>query len=286
MPPDRPAAVAGRWYPGRAPDLAAAVDALVAAADARADGHDAMPGAPRALVVPHAGLVYSGAVAATAFAAARRIRYRAVVLVGPSHFVPFHGVSLWSRGVWHTPLGPVTVDEGLAAAMAAGSPCVLDLPSAHTREHSLEMQLPFLARLMPGVAIAPMVLGDQGRQTVGDLADVIVRAVSAVERAGGPGGAPILLVASSDLSHYEDARTALSMDRVVIDRVEAFDDEGLMAALEREPRHACGGGAIVAVLAASKRLGAAATRVTAYADSGDVIGDKASVVGYMAAAAW
>jgi AmmeMemoRadiSam system protein B len=96
----------------------------------------------------------------------------------------------------------------------------------------------------------------------------------------------VLLVASSDLSHYEDARTAATLDRVVTRHVETLDPEGLMTSLEREPRHACGGGPMVAVLHAARRLGATKARVLQYADSGDVSGDKSSVVGYMAAAVW
>jgi AmmeMemoRadiSam system protein B len=141
------------------------------------------------------------------------------------------------------------------------------------------MQMPFIAHVLPDVPIVPMVMGHQTRETAFALGAAVAQAVAA--------HAPdALLVASSDLSHYEDAETAAALDRQVIEHVERFDPEGLMQALEREPRHACGGGPMVAVLDAARRLGATHARLLQYADSGDVSGDKSSVVGYMAAAIW
>jgi AmmeMemoRadiSam system protein B len=141
------------------------------------------------------------------------------------------------------------------------------------------MQMPFVAHLMQGVPIVPLVMGHQTRQTALALGDALAQAIA-------PRRDDVLLVASSDLSHYEDAGTAARLDAVVTSRVEALDPDGLMAALEREPRHACGGGPIVAVLHAARHLGATRARVLRYADSGDVSGDKSRVVGYMAAAIW
>ena len=153
------------------------------------------------------------------------------------------------------------------------------MPQAHGREHSLEMQLPFIAHLMPDAAIVPLVMGQQTRATAFAVGAALARAIAS--RAG-----EVLLVASSDLSHYEDARTAAALDGEVLRHVEALDPGGLMDALEREPRHACGGGPMVAVMEAARQLGARHARVLRYADSGDVSGDKSSVVGYMAAEIW
>ena len=221
--------------------------------------------------------------AAHAYSLVHRCSYSAVVLVGPSHFVGFQGVSIWPRGAWDTPLGAVQVAGGLADALAAESGEILEHPSAHGREHSLEMQLPFVARLLPGVPIVPLVMGHQRRETAVGLGGALARAVSAY-RSRTPG--EVLLVASSDLSHYEDAATASRLDASVIRYVEALDADGLMDELEREPRHACGGGPMVSVMLAAARLGGTRARVLRYADSGDVSGDKSSVVGYMAAAIW
>ena len=267
----RPAAVAGTWYPASADRLARDVDGYVARADA-----DDVP-APLAIVAPHAGLTYSGPVAAFAYRAVSARPYSAALLVGPSHFVRFNGVSIWPRGAWQTPFGPVQVDEKLAQAIRAVSPEVVENREAHGREHSLEMQLPFIAYLLPGVPIVPMVMGHQSRETAFGLGDAMARAVI---------GNTVLLVASSDLSHYQDARTAAKMDSVVLQHVEQLDADGLMQALEEEPHHACGGGPMVAVMHAARQSGATNARVLKYGDSGDVSGDKSAVVGYMAAAIW
>jgi MEMO1 family protein len=270
----RRASVAGTWYPRDPARLVAHLDGYL---DRAHVGDPA--GRLRAIVVPHAGLMYSGSVAAFAYNAARRHHPSALVLVGPSHFIPFQGVSIWPDGEWETPLGPVRVDRELASALAAASSEIVDLPAAHGREHCLEMQMPFIAHVLPDVPIVPMVMGRQTRDTSFALGAAIAEAVAA--------HAPdTLIVASSDLSHYENAITAEALDRRVIEHVERLDADGLIRALEAEPRHACGGGPMVAVLDAARRLGASHARLLQYADSGDVSGDKSSVVGYMAAAIW
>jgi len=270
----RRASVAGSWYPDNPVRLTQQVARHVDRADVGEVG-----GRVRAVIAPHAGLMYSGPVAAFSYKAAARSGCTSAVLVGPSHFVPFRGVSLWPDGSWETPLGAIQVDESLASAIRAASDEVVELPAAHGREHSLELQLPFIAHLLPGVRIVPLVMGHQTRRTSFALGEALARAIT-------DAGQPVLLVASSDLSHYEDADTAHRLDGVVTAAVESLDPEALMSALEAEPRHACGGGPMVAVLAAARRLGATSARVLEYADSGDVSGDKSSVVGYMAAAIW
>ena len=264
--------MAGSWYPSAPDRLAREIDRYVAEAEV------APTPAPRAIVVPHAGLVYSGPVAAHAFRLVVGGGYVAVVLVGPSHFVPFTGVSIWPRGAWQTPFGDVPVAETLADAIVRAASDVHEHPVAHRREHSLEMELPFVARLLPSVPIVPLVMGRQDRATAFGLGDALATVVA---DAGN-----VLLVASSDLSHYHDAITAHEMDQVVEHYVERLDADGLMRALERQPDHACGGGPIVSVVHAAGRLGSTHARVLRYADSGDVNGDKSSVVGYLAAAIW
>jgi AmmeMemoRadiSam system protein B len=283
----RPAAVAGSWYPSTPDRLAQQIDEYMAEADIE----PAPP--PRAIIAPHAGLMYSGPVAAFAYKTVTAARYAAVILVGPSHFVGFRGVSIWPRGAWETPFGAVPVADDLAADIAAASRDVLEHPVAHRREHSLELQMPFVAHLLPGVPIVPLVMGYQTRATAFALGDALAAVITEAESRsrGGPSGPPgtdgrVLLVASSDLSHYHDARTAADMDATVLRRVEQLDADGLMDMLEEEPHHACGGGPMVSVMRAARRLGATRARILRYADSGDVSGDKSSVVGYMAAAMW
>jgi MEMO1 family protein len=270
----RRTSVAGTWYPDKPARLIAHLDGYLERARV-----DDPAGRLRAIVAPHAGLMYSGPVAAFAYNVARRHQHSAIVLVGPSHFISFQGVSIWPDGEWETPLGPVQVNRELAKAVADASSQIVDLPGAHGREHCLEMQMPFIAHVLPGVPIVPMVMGHQTRETAFALGAAIAQAIEA--------HAPdALLVASSDLSHYEDATTAMALDRRVIEHVEHLDADGLMRALDAEPRHACGGGPMVAVMDAARRLGASHARLLQYADSGDVSGDKSSVVGYMAAAIW
>jgi AmmeMemoRadiSam system protein B len=265
----RRAAVAGRWYPGTAPALAAAVDAHLAKADR--DVHGDLV----ALVAPHAGLVYSGPVAAHAYRLLRDRVFDVAVLVGPSHFVGFDGVSTVSSGGFETPLGVAPIDEACAQALLEATPIIREQPAPHVGEHSLEMQLPFLQRLAPGVPIVPLVMGYQTAQTARALGDALGSALK---------GRRALLVASTDLSHYHDAESAAALDGVVIDCVSRFDADRLQHALDVRPEHACGGGPTVAVMRAAQHLGARDAIVLAYADSGDVSGDKSAVVGYLAAA--
>ena len=265
----RPAAVAGSWYPGSAQGLSDAVDRYLAGA--RGD----IAGDLVALVAPHAGLRYSGPVAAHAYRLLRDRRFDVAVLVGPSHFVGFDGVAIVRAGGFETPLGVASIDEQVAEAIAAAGTIVRDHDAAHRREHSLEMQLPFVQRLAPQARIVPLVMGHQTADTAFALGDALARALE---------GRRVLLVASTDLSHYHDAATAARLDAVVVDCVHRFDPDGLQHALDRRPEHACGGGPTVAVMRAAKALGARDAVVLDRADSGDVSGDKSAVVGYMAAA--
>lgn len=266
----RPAAVAGSWYPRTASGIADAVDACLDAVQSR-------PPAGRlvALIAPHAGLVYSGPVAAHAYALLQQHAFDVIVLVGPSHFVGFEGVALFPDGAFDTPLGPASVDAECADAIRRATSVVQVKPAPHGREHSLEMQLPFIRRLAPSSAIVPLLVGYQTAQTAKALGDGLAAALA---------GRNALLVASSDLSHYHDAVEAGRLDATVIACVARFDPDALQEALGRLPDHACGGGPMVAVMRAARALGATGARVLRYADSGDVSGDKSSVVGYLAAA--
>lgn len=267
--PVRRAAVAGSWYPGTQAALAAAVDAHLApiTRDLRGD--------LVALVAPHAGVMYSGPVAAHAYRLLRGRRFDVAVLVGPSHFVGFDGVAIYRGGGFETPFGVAAIDDACAARLREASSIAHDDMAVHAREHSLEMQLPFLQHLAPGVPIVPVLMGYQTADTARALGNALAAALS---------GRHGLIVASTDLSHYHDAVTAARLDAIVIDHVARFDVDGLQRALDRQPEHACGGGPLVAVMRAAKTLGARDAVVLNYADSGDVSGDKSAVVGYLAAA--
>jgi AmmeMemoRadiSam system protein B len=270
----RPTAVAGTWYPRTAGALAEEVDAHLSTAT------DGPPGQIQAIVSPHAGIMFSGPVAAYAYKAVRSSDFEVAVLVGPSHYVAFEGAALWPEGTFESPFGPAVIDEAGARALSA-SPLVKAMPSAHGREHSLEMQLPFLQRVLPGVAIVPLLIGFQRRATIEALAAAIAAAFA---------GRRALLVASTDLSHYFDAKTAATLDARVERCVAAFDPEGLLDIFEEYPEAergryvACGGGAAIAVMMASRALGARHGRVLKYGHSGEISGDYDGVVGYLAAA--
>jgi len=272
----RPAAVAGSWYPAGAGALGRDIDEYV---DAAAAGPR---GAIAAIVVPHAGLMFSGPVGAYAFKAVADQQYDVAVLVGPSHFEAFEGVSVYPDGAFACPFGAIPVDADTARAIAdAGEGLVKPLTSAHAREHSLEMQLPFLGRLLAGLPIVPLLIGRQSRQTIERLSHALD---------AGVGGRRALLVASTDLSHYYDAETASHLDRDVCDAISAFSPERLLDRFEaygesdRGRSVGCGMGAAIAVLMAARALGARDARVLHYAHSGEVSGDNACVVGYVAAA--
>jgi AmmeMemoRadiSam system protein B len=268
----RKSPIAGSWYPGSEAALVQAVDRHLASAERTGKAVD---GDLVALISPHAGMMYSGAVAAHAYRLLRGRRFDVAVLVGPSHFVAFDGVAVVRAGGFETPLGVAPIEGACASELIGATALVREYDAAHKREHSLEMQLPFLQRIAPEAAIVPLVMGRQTAQTAELLGD----ALAAVLR-----GRRALLIASTDLSHYNDSETAGQLDRVVIDNVSRFDADGLQAALDREPAHACGGGPMVAVMRAASQLGARDAVVLHYADSGDVSGDKSAVVGYMAAA--
>ena len=268
----RPAAVAGTWYPGRKEALIREVDAYLTAAT------EPPPLDVTALLAPHAGIMFSGPVAAHAYKAAAG-PYEVVALVGPSHFAAFEGVAVHPGGAFETPLGLSRIDEAGVAAITA-FPMIESNGRVHGREHSLEMQLPFLARLLPEVPIVPMLMGFQRRGTIAALADAL---------AGAFAGRRALLVASTDLSHYFDATTAAALDRRVAGAVAAFDPQALSLIFEEHPEAergryvACGGGPAIAVMRAARLLGATDCEVLKYAHSGEISGDYHSVVGYLAA---
>jgi len=266
----RRAAFAGSWYPRSEAAILAEVDGYLAAASP-----GEAPGRLLGLVSPHAGLHYSGPVAAYGYSLLRHHAPATVVLVGPAHRAAFEGVAVHASGSWVTPLGEVAIDDQLARALLDAHPALFDDPRPHREEHSLEMQMPFLQRVMPGLRIVPLLMGTQSRDEVDALAAALARTL--------PGRAAVL-VASSDLSHYQPAALASRLDAEVVSDVRGLDPEALMRRLEARDNVACGGGPLVAVMKAARALGADRASVLRYADSGDVGGDKSHVVGYLSAA--
>ena len=254
----RPAVVAGKFYPGAPAVLQADVRAYVGNATARRlEGI----GPPKALIVPHAGYVYSGAVAGSAYArlAAGRDTIRRVVLLGPTHRVPVRGLALPAARAFATPLGDIDVDrEAVAAALAL--PCVCESDAAHAFEHSLEVQLPFLQEVLGKFAIVPFAVGDATPHEVADVIRLLW------------GGAETLIVVSSDLSHYHGYAEARAIDRATADDVLA-----LLPTLDHE--QACGATPINGLLLCARERGMR-PELLDLRNSGDTAGDKSRVVGY------
>jgi MEMO1 family protein len=271
-PTVRPSPIAGSWYPGTGEGVCAEVDRHLAAVPDRAT-----PGALVALIAPHAGLRYSGPVAAHAYALVAERPVPTVVLVGPSHRMSFRGAAVFAAGAFETPLGAAAIDADLADALIAADPETVRADvRPHRDEHSLEMQLPFVQRLLPEARILPVLMGDQSRADVEALAAALARALA---------GTPALLVASSDLSHYLPAPQANAADSHVVADVADFAPDRLMTRLEHGSNVACGGGPMVAVMKAARALGASRATVLRYGDSGDAGDhDRSRVVGYLAAA--
>ena len=258
---DREPAVAGRFYEGERRALAREVGAFLAAPveKVRALG----------VVVPHAGYVYSGAIAGAVYA---RVELpRRVIVLGPNHTGLGRPAALWpADGGWGTPLGIVPVSAELTDALAAGPLVELDR-AAHLREHSLEVQVPFLQAARADVELAALCLGHLPVCECRELG----RAVAAAARAHGA-----LVVASSDMSHYIPAAEARVKDRLAIDRILALDPEGLHRTVRREGISMCGVIPATVMLFAARELGATKAELVRYGSSGDVTGDDREVVGY------
>ena len=264
---------AGTWYPGRKDSLLAELNRMLAA-----PGKADMPGTMVALISPHAGYVYSGPVAAYGYKQLSGRSYETVVLVGPSHQAYFQGCAVYDQGAWRTPLGDVEVDSSLAAEIIRQDPPDIHAnPQAHKEEHSLEIQLPFLQRQLTGFKIVPIMMFEQDYEACKRLGEAIARAVK---------GKRVLLVASSDLSHYHPDKQAKVLDNQVVSAVEALDAKRLEDSLKSGSCEACGGGPIGAVMIAAKALGGDKVKILRYATSGDITGDRTKVVGYLSAGIW
>ena len=264
----RPPAVAGQFYPGGARAIDAALDELIPSV--------LNPRPAIALVCPHAGWVYSGATAGKAYACVR-VPDR-VVLFGPNH----HGIgsryALYKAGLWRMPNGDVPIAEALATELLDGCALLSEDPRAHAAEHSLEVQVPMLRRVNPHVQIVPILIGaawpeSGGRRELRELGEAIATVVK-------QHGKPVLLVASTDLNHYEDQQTSHRKDKLALEAVRALDPDGLMDCVTEHDISMCGVAPVYVVLVASKRLGARRAEVIDYRTSGDVSGDLTAVVGY------
>jgi len=261
--------IAGSWYPGEPSVLTSDITGYFNnVPDVEFEGDIV------GLVAPHAGYMYSGQVAAYAYKLVCGRKYDAVILIGPSHRVAFSGVSIYSKGGYETPLGVVPVEEHLAADIKKGDKIIVEFPDAHAQEHSLEIHLPFLQIALGQFSFVPLVMGDQSPAVCGKLAEAIYQAVK---------DRNVLIVGSTDLSHFHNDKKARDLDGIVLDHIKNFDPEGLLNNLYLDKTEACGGGPMAVTMLVSKKMGAHHSQLLKYANSGDVTGDKKSVVGYTSA---
>jgi len=248
-------AVAGLFYPDDPRELRAMVTGFLGAVPAAGI-------APKAIIAPHAGYIYSGPVAASAYARLKPARghITRVVLLGPAHRVGFHGLALPSADYFMTPLGRIAVDQEAVKKISL-LPHVRVMDAAHAQEHSLEVHLPFLQEALGEFSLVPLVVGDAGPEEVGEVLDLLW------------GGPETLIVISSDLSHYHDYKTAQKLDRATSQAIEKLRPEDI------DYDHACGRNPVNGLLHVARRLGLKAKTVD-LRNSGDTAGSHERVVGY------
>ena len=262
-------AVAGSFYPADPQTLSRQVQDFLSRAP-----KEKIAGEIIGLVSPHAGYMYSGQVAAYAFKLVEGMKFDAVVVVAPSHRTYFQGASVYDRGGYETPLGLLPVEKGICQKLKEGSDLIQFVPKAHAQEHSLEVQLPFLQAALGQFHLVPIVIGDQSHRTCQVVGQTIAKATL---------GKRVLLVASTDLSHFHPYDEAVKMDNIILEDLRNFDPQKLAGDLSSGKGEACGGGPVMAVMIAAKERGANRVQVLKCLNSGDVTGDRSSVVGYAAA---
>jgi len=256
-------AVAGRFYPGNPERLRADVRSYMSAEQP----------AVRAIgcIAPHAGYMYSGHVAGAVFA---RIEVpRRCIVLCPNHTGVGRALAVWSEGAWETPLGEVPVDAGLASELRKRFPLLEEDAAAHRAEHAAEVEIPFLLMRQPELQIVPIALGTGKFEILEELGLAVAEVISRQ-------GEPVLIVASSDMNHYESDAVTRVKDHRAIERILTLDPRGLYDVVTQQDVSMCGFGPAVAMLTAARQLGAKSAELVRYATSGDVSGDRDMVVGY------
>jgi MEMO1 family protein len=267
-------AVAGIFYPNDPFELNLAIERSFK--DQRFGPNHMPPSASKrrvyGIISPHAGYIYSSAVAANGFYEVSSMEFDDVVMIGPNHYGIGTGVAIMSSGLWETPLGQVEINQDLSLAISKNSG-IMDLDDfSHSKDHCLEVQLPFVQYIKKKkFRIVPIILIMQDRQTADDIGKSIAQATAKTNS---------LLIASSDFTHYESNSEAHRKDMELINAILSLDILKFYTTLERENVSACGYGAIASIMTAAKNLGATKGELLKYATSGDIIGDTNTVVGY------
>ena len=258
-------AVSGRFYPSNPTELRTLV-----AQYSRPD-KDEKPSRVKACLVPHAGYIYSGHVAGAVYAGIAMPKK--ILILGVRHYPKGENVAILSSGAWRTPLGDAPIDEALAEALKAACPALKEDSVAHSSEHSLEVQIPFLQVLKPDFTFVPVALGTARFEDLVTVGEAIGRVLAASNE-------EVLMLTTSDLNHYEDDATTRVKDEKAIERILGLDAPGLYDTCRNEAISMCGLGPTVAMLTALRGLGATRAELVRYATSGDISGDLSAVVGY------
>jgi AmmeMemoRadiSam system protein B/AmmeMemoRadiSam system protein A len=275
----RQAAVAGGFYPADPKTLTAMMDDMLThAASSQPPINDPI----LAVVAPHAGYQYSGPVAAYTFAALKGRKFSRVVVIAPSHYEAFDFTSVYEGDAYATPLGVVRVDKAFAKQLARMNPTIRLSSQGHTpakegAEHAIEVELPWLQRLLGDFELVPIVMGDQSYESSRALGVALAKLIQ-----GNDNDKETLIVASSDLSHYHPYDEAVKIDHKTLNALQAWDYFSMSRNFEARVWEACGGAPIVAAMIAAERMGANQAVVLKYANTGDVTGDHSRVVGYSA----
>ena len=268
----RESVVAGSFYPGNSYDLKAQINEYLNAA--KTENIENIIG----LVCPHAGYLYSGQIAACAYKQVLGKKFESAVIIAPSHSEYFEFNSVFNGKAYQTPLGIVEVDT-VGCLKLANTPNYSDYIKTsnygHRSEHSLEVQLPFLQTVLKDTKIIPVVMGSQNRANVESLGNAIGEVFS---------GDNILIIASTDLSHYHPYSIAGELDKKAEDLIKGFNPQRFTEAIVNEELEMCGGGPVAATMIASSALGADSSMILCRKNSGDITGDKSAVVGYLSAA--
>jgi MEMO1 family protein len=258
-------AVAGRFYPSHPAELAALIRKFTCPD----------PGRPsiqvRACLLPHAGYMYSGHVAGAVLA--RIALPRKIIILGVRHYPRGEPAAILSSGAWRTPLGDARIDEALAEALKKACPLLREDSVAHSTEHSLEVQVPFLQALVPDFTFVPVALGTVQFESLASVGEAIARVLESREE-------NVLLLTTSDLNHYEDDATTRIKDHKAIEQLLALEPRGLYDTCRSEKISMCGLGPAVAMLTALNALSEKKSELVKYATSADVSGDQSAVVGY------
>lgn len=272
---ERHPAVAGTFYPADPLDLSRMLSGYLSETKRTVFAEKV-----QGIIAPHAGYMYSGAVAASAYKELDGLKYDTVVVIAPSHTTFFQGASIYNGSAYLTPLGKLFIDQELGSKIAQINPSKVYLSNkGHTgggtrQEHSLEVQLPFLQMMLGDFKLVPVVMAEQEWDIITALGEALAAALK---------GTNTLIVASTDLSHFYNAEIASQKDAIIRAKVEAFDAQGLYKSIAKGEAEACGGGPMAAAMLACRKLGADKITVTGQADSGKVTGDSREVVGYLGA---